>query len=153
MPEDSKSIPPKPITRPGRYGRIYTDILTEEKLHNLMSGKRGHYALAMWSLGLALVNKELSDGVVQPHQLRAIYGTRTDAKNLVRVGLWDEHPEGWYYHNYVEEGCGLTRDGVERLKIMGAISNCKREMKKKRPCVCGFHDELGNPIGDLVGDL
>lgn len=143
---------PKARRRPGRYGKVYADILTEDKLHDLMAGRGGRQAFAAWSLGLALVAKELTDGVVSRHQLRTIYASTADAANLVRVRLWDEHPEGWYFHNYVESGAGITRAEVEKLKRDGEVSACKGRVKHGKPCTCGEHNPTADPVADPTAD-
>lgn len=136
---------PRAKKRAGRYGKVYADILTEAKLHDLMSVRGGKNAFSTWSLGLALVAKELTDGVVMRAQMRTIYGTDQDAAALVRVGLWVEHLDGWYYVNYVESGAGITRAEVDSLKRQGEISACKGWMKSGRECVCGEHEQPDGP--------
>jgi len=145
--------PSKPKKRSGRYGKVYSDILTDTKLGVLFQQPGAHRAFTVWALGLALAAQQLSDGVVHKADLRTLHGSVKDAETLVFAGFWEIHGDGWRYVKYEEAG-NMTKAQVEHLKREGTISQCLRWMREKeQACTCGEHDEDGNRIANLVGDL
>jgi hypothetical protein len=143
--------------RPGRYGKLYADLLSDEKLLDLMQRRAaGKSAFAVHALALAWQALHLKDGFISPHVLEgALYGTRSDANALVKCGLWSEVPGGWEIHGYAE--ANLTKADVALRSLQGRIDICRRYMREGKPCSCEHHsptgDLVGDPIGDLVGDL
>lgn len=139
--------------RSGRYGKIYADILTDAKLGELMEHRRGYSAFTAWALGLAWSSQHLKDGVIPRAALKSLYAKPADADLLVKVGLWEVHPDGWAYVKFIESG-NLTKADVEHLRREGEIGQCKRWMKDKgRACTCGEHTPTGERAPALVGDL
>ena len=44
----------------------------------------------------------LTDGVIHRSDVEWLGGTHADALALVEAGLWDEHPDGWVFHEWCE---------------------------------------------------
>ncbi len=59
-------------------------------------------ARAVWVTALSWCMDQLTDGFVPTHVLTTLGGTRTDARNLVNAGLWEEVQGGWVFHDWLD---------------------------------------------------
>lgn len=147
--------------RSGRFGKVYSDLLSEENLSTLMGGRRasntrrqaGKAAFGVHALALAWQALHLRDGhvsliVLEDH----LYGETRDAELLAAAGLWTVTEDGWHICGY--EKSNLTKEDVLTRALQGEIDACKRYMTEKaRTCTCGHHTDVGDLVGDPVGDL
>lgn len=76
---------------------------------------------ALWTSAGSWCSFNLTDGHVPSYALSMLQAKPADARELVRSGLWHEHPEdGWMFHDWAEYQ--PSRDKVIE----------KREKAKKR---------------------
>jgi len=68
-------------------------------------------AVALWARAGAYSAGHLTDGVVKGSTLRLLASDRDHAVELVLAGLWDEHPDGYVFHDWVDYQ--PTREQVE----------------------------------------
>lgn len=62
-------------------------------------------AWTIWIHGLTYAGRNLSDGLIPSGMLNRLCNTKRPtqaAAELVASGLWDETPEGWMIHDYLE---------------------------------------------------
>lgn len=147
--------------RSGRFGKVYSDLLSEEILSTLMGGRSakrarrqaGKAAFGVHALALAWQALHLRDGHVSRIVLEdKLYGDESDAEALVAAGFWTPTGDGWHINGY--EKSNLTREDVLTRSLQGEIDACKRYMNEKdRACSCGHHTPVGDLVGDPVGDL
>lgn len=142
---------PRRKLRSGRYGRIYCDVLTDDRFAALLERANGFRAFTVWGLGVAWGNLHLEDGRVPRSTLKTLRGRPSEAQALVDVGLWEVTDDGWRYVKWAE-GNWLKADTLV-ASLEGQIDQCGRWIDKGRECSCGYHDETGEVIGDPVGDL
>lgn len=57
-------------------------------------------ARALWVTALSWSMDQLTDGHVPAHVLAVLDGTRAEAADLVRVGLWHTTDDGWVFHDW-----------------------------------------------------
>lgn len=148
------SAPARRKKRSGRFGKVYSDLLTEESLGDLMRrGQAGKAAFGVHALALAWQALHLRDGFIPVGVfMDKLYGKPADATHLVTYGFWTEAPGGWQIVGY--EKANLTRADVLTRSLQGEIDACKRYMTEKdRACTCGHHTDVGDLVGDPVGDL
>ena len=143
---------PRRRLRSGRYGRLYCDILTDDKKNALLEmGAVGYRAFTLWSLGTAHATQHKSDGLIRRASLKTLAGNVSAAEALVAVGLWERDGDDY---RYVKWAAGnYLKAEIDAQSLEGAINQCERWMDKGRECSCGHHDADGNAIGDPVGDL
>lgn len=72
------------------------------KVLELLSMRDGFRAVVVWDASIAYAARHGTDGVIRPSVLPRIHGRKADAERLVKVGLWDEHPEGWAVHDFAD---------------------------------------------------
>lgn len=139
--------------RAGRYGKVYSDLLTDPKVLALMQARGGHRAFAVHAFALAWCALHLTDGHIPTSALSGLWGKRTDADNLVAAGLWepDEDGDGWRIVGYGD--ANLTRLDVRVTSLKGQIDRCRGWITRGRDCSCGHHTSTGELVGDPIGDL
>lgn len=81
----------------------------------------GNAAMGLWVRAGAWSSQMLTDGLVPSHMIEQL-GTASQARALVRVGLWEECPAGYIFHEWDERQ--PTRVEVEASR--------EREREKKR---------------------
>jgi len=74
----------------------------------------GPRARALWVSALSWSMDQLTDGVIPSHVLPVLGGSRRDAGDLCRSGLWEEHPEGWVFHDWADYQPSKARILAER---------------------------------------
>lgn len=75
----------------------------DDKLHSHPKARRaGLEAMGLWSLAGSHCMDYLTDGVVEAWFVEAWPRGTKLAAQLVKVGLWDVHPEGWRFHDWDE---------------------------------------------------
>lgn len=73
------------------------------KILELLTMRDGFRAAVVWDASIAFATRFGTDGVILPSVLPSIHGRRSDAARLVKVGLWDERPEGgWCVHDFAD---------------------------------------------------
>lgn len=100
------------------WGKIYGSLHSSIKWQRATPEARGLWTTAMsWSIDQG------TDGVVPSDSLRFLGGTKRAASKLVEVGLWEVHPEGWRFHDWLDHNVSdqqiqdqrkATRDRVQR---------------------------------------
>jgi hypothetical protein len=138
--------------RSGRYGKVYADLLSDPKLTDLMLHRaEGKQAMGVHALALAWCALHLTAGNIPRSTLSVLYGCPRDAAALVAARLWEVTPDGWFISGYTE--ANLTKIDVQQRSLQGSIDICKRYMADGKRCSCGHHSQMGDLIGDPIGDL
>ena len=75
--------------------KVDDKLYTHRKVRSLSKG-----ALALWVLAGSYCADHLTDGVVQPSDVGWLGGTDDEVAELVEAGMWDEHPDGWEFHDW-----------------------------------------------------
>jgi len=57
-------------------------------------------ARALWTSAMSWCADQGNGGSVPPHMLRFLDGTPAEAKDLVRVGLWEKDGDGYAFHDW-----------------------------------------------------
>lgn len=57
-------------------------------------------ARSLWVTAGSWAADQCTDGLIPRHVLTRLDGRPTDAADLVRVGLWETHPDGWSFHDW-----------------------------------------------------
>ncbi len=117
-----------------RWAKIDVGFFRNPKA--LAAGKDGR---ALYLAGLCWTVEQLSDGHV-PNNALAIIAAQADVKarpavrTLVRVGLWDEAPDGWAIHDFevFNDASEVIRKRVESGRKGGqrAQANSKQVLKQ-----------------------
>lgn len=79
-------------------------------------------AIALWVSAGSWSMCYLTDGLVPPHALTILRGSKQAAQELVDAGIWDVTPDGYLFHEWNEYN--YTKSQVEDFK--------KKERDKKR---------------------
>lgn len=78
------------------WGKIYSTLHGSLKWRRATKGAR-----ALWTTALAwCVDQEKTDGVVPAYMLRVLDGTKSEARTLIDVGLWEETAAGYRFHDW-----------------------------------------------------
>lgn len=75
--------------------KVDDKLYTHRKVRALSKG-----ALALWVLAGSYCADHLTDGVIQPSDVGWLGGTDEEVAELVEAGMWDEHPDGWEFHDW-----------------------------------------------------
>ncbi len=79
------------------------DALAEHpKVDELLAERDGPHALALWLLAGCWSASQLTDGVIPSGRVKRIPFGKKGARALVRVGLWEEIPEGYRFHDWAD---------------------------------------------------
>lgn len=98
------------------------------KVLELLTMREGFRALVVWDASIGYATRYGTDGVIRPAALSRIHGRRADAERLVKVGLWDEHPEGWLVHDFADyqQVSVISEAKREQHRAGARQTNCKR---------------------------
>jgi hypothetical protein len=98
----------------------------DDKIHSHPKARRaGLAAMGLWSLAGSHCMDYLTDGIVEHWFVDSWPEGRKLAAALVDAGLWNEHPQGWTFHDWAEfqptrdkvlSGRAATRERVERWR-------------------------------------
>ncbi len=76
---------------------------TDDQLHAHPKPRRaGLAAMGLWTLAGSHCMAYLTDGVVERWFVDSMPDGTKLARKLVTAGLWDEHPDGWVFHDWAE---------------------------------------------------
>ena len=76
---------------------------TDDQLHAHPKPRRaGLAAMGLWTLAGSHCMAYLTDGVVERWFVDSMPDGAKLARKLVTAGLWDEHPDGWVFHDWAE---------------------------------------------------
>lgn len=104
------------------------DWYQHPKVLELLSMRDGFRAAIVWDASIAYAVRNATDGVIRVAVLPTIHGRRVDADRLVKVGLWEEHPDGYLVHNFAhyQQTSQVTAE-IRAAKQRAAIKgNCVR---------------------------
>lgn len=97
------------------------------KVLELLTMRDGFRAAVVWDASIGYATHYGTDGVIRRVALSRIHGRPVDAERLVKVGLWDEHPDGWVIHDFADyQQTSLVSDDVRQKR---------REASRKGHCV------------------
>lgn len=94
----------------------------DDNLHSHPKARRaGLEAMGLWALAGSHCMSYLTDGVVEGWFVEAWPRGAKLAAQLVKVGLWEVHPDGWSFHDW--DGFQPTREKVlaEREKTKARV--------------------------------
>jgi len=75
----------------------------DDKLHSSIKWRMAsRSARALWVTSLSWCMDQLTDGHVPTEMLRVLDGTKRDANDLVRVGLWEAAEGGYVFHDWAD---------------------------------------------------
>lgn len=109
--------------------RLDSNIASHDKTLAALGMRGGKGSLAVYMFALAWSGGHSTDGHIPAAALPMLHGTPADAATLVRVGLWDECPEGgWNIHNYAQrQELALVTEVKRRSQRLAALrTNCQR---------------------------
>lgn len=89
--------------------------------------REGFRAAFVWHASIGYATLHATDGVIRASALPALNGRRADAERLVKVGLWDEHPEGWRVHDF--------GDRQQSAQVTAQIRTHRQAAARKGNCV------------------
>ena len=76
---------------------------TDDQLHAHPKPRRaGLAAMGLWTLAGSHCMAYLTDGVVERWFVDSMPDGTKLARKLVTAGLWEEHPDGWVFHDWAE---------------------------------------------------
>jgi hypothetical protein len=81
--------------------RLDTQMPHNPKIVELVAAKK-HRAAFIYIASIAYAGGHGTDGYIPEHSLFLIHATKTDAKDLVTVGLWIPAPAGWCINGWDE---------------------------------------------------
>lgn len=117
----------------------------DDKLHSHPKARRaGLAAMGLWSLAGSHCMDYLTDGIVEAWFVESWPDGRRLADKLVTVGLWDEHPDGWAFHDW--QKYQPTAEAVKEKR--SARSEAGRKGAEKRwadkPIANGMANAIAN---------
>lgn len=92
----------------------------------------GPRARALWVSGLSWCMDQLTDGHVPAHVISVLGGTRRDAGDLVRAGLWEEADDGWQFHDWLDYQPSRAQVLAERKAAADRQKRAREKAKAKR---------------------
>jgi hypothetical protein len=106
------------------------------KVLELLTMREGFRSLVVWDASIGYATQYGTDGVIRPAVLSRVHGRKADAERLVKVGLWDEHPDGWAVHDFADyQQTTFVTDAIRSAKRVGAAKgNCIRWHGDKCGC-------------------
>lgn len=104
------------------------DWFQHPKVLELLSMRDGFRAAVVWDASIAYAVRNQTDGVIRSAVLPTIHGRKVDAERLVKVGLWDEHPDGYVVHGFAEyqQTSQVTAEIRATKQRAAAKGNCVR---------------------------
>lgn len=110
--------------------------LVDDKLHSSVKWRTASKGgRALWTTALSWCMDQLTDGRIPREMLKSLDGTKRDANDLVRVGLWEETEAGFVFHDWFDyqpdaasirakrekESAGGLRGNHERWHVKRAL--------------------------------
>ena len=89
-------------------------------------------ARGLWAGAVSWCMDQLTDGAIPEHVVRALGGTRKDAADLVRTGLWEEAETGWIFHDWLEYQPSREQILAERAAAAARQKKARDRAKQKR---------------------
>lgn len=92
-------------------------------------------ARALWTSAGSWSAGQLLDGYVPESALRILDGTKREAEDLVRVGLWERADAGWRFHGWIDfqptraSVVEKRRKDADRLKAWRDRKDAERDEK------------------------
>jgi hypothetical protein len=124
--------------RPGTFVLLAHDLYRHPKV--LALAHDGHHrSILAQVLALSWCGDNRTDGWVPDYALTAIMARRSDAEQLVAVGLWERDTGGWWIHGWLEWQ-DTNRDRESRTERMRALANLRHH---------GHPDGPGPNVTDL----
>lgn len=87
-------------------------------------------AVALWVMAGAYCADHLTDGVIQPSDVDWLGGTQDEADELVDAGMWDEHPDGYEFHDWAAYQPSRSKVEENRAKERERIANWRAAKKQ-----------------------
>lgn len=114
----------------------------DDKIHSHPKARRaGLAAMGLWGLAGSHCMDYLTDGVVERWFVESWPKGVKLAGELVAVGLWDEHPDGWQFHDW--DDYQPTRD-----KVLTERAATKERVERWR---AEHRNATGNGVTNGVG--
>lgn len=111
-----------------QWYRKDSDWYMHPKIAELITMRDGFRAAFVWDASIAFATRFGTDGRVKPSDLPSLQGRKADAERLVKVGLWDEHPDGgWLVHGFAEY--------QQLSQVTAQIRETKQRAASKGNCV------------------
>ena len=131
----------------------------DDKLHSHVKWRRASKgARALWTTALSWCCSHPSDGFVPGDMLRTLDGTKKEADDLVRVGLWIREDDGYRFHEWSERNPDATSIKARRdaESQAGTLGNHRRWHAKRGVKVagcehCASGTRSGNPTTTRIG--
>lgn len=92
----------------------------------------GPRARALWVSALSWSMDQLTDGVIPTHVLPVLGGSRRDAGDLCRSGLWEEHPSGWVFHDWADYQPSKAKIMAEREAAVERQRRARQKASEKK---------------------
>lgn len=108
--------------------KVDDKLYTHRKVRALSKG-----ALALWVLAGSYCADHLTDGVVHPSDVGWLGGTVHEVDELVASGLWDEHPDGWEFHDWDHYQPTKTKVEERRRAERERVAAWREAQKQSRP--------------------
>lgn len=97
------------------WGAVDDGLHSHVKWRRASKGSR-----ALWATALSWCSQQGNGGEVPEDMLGYLDGTPIEAHGLVRVGLWDETPGGWRFHQWEERNPdAASASALKRSKAEG----------------------------------
>jgi hypothetical protein len=108
--------------------RKNVDWIDHPKVLELLAMRDGFRALVVWDASISYATWHGTDGLIRPSVLPRIHGRKVDADRLVKVTLWDPHPEGWTVHDFADyqQLSQVTATIRTARSIAGSKGMCRR---------------------------
>ncbi|AUG28774.1 MULTISPECIES: hypothetical protein [Microbacterium] len=124
----------------------------DDQLHSHpKAGRAGLAAMGLWALAGSHCMSYLTDGVVERWFVESKPNGVKLAAALVKAGLWDEHEDGWVFHDWdefqptSEKVLEDRADARERMRKVRA--NKKANVQPNEPEVSPMTDLLARQAG------
>jgi hypothetical protein len=105
------------------------------KVLELLTMRDGFRAYFVWDSSIAYATEHGTDGLIRAHVLPLLQARKVDAARLVKVGLWDEEPDGWRVHGFAEYQ--QTSQVTEQIRTNRAAAGRKGMCVRWHGAACG----------------
>lgn len=100
----------------------------DDNLHSHPKARRaGLAAMGLWSLAGSHCMHYLTDGVVEAWFVESWPDGTQLAARLVKVGLWDEHADGWVFHDWDEYQPTAAQVKAERAATRERVAKHRKQ--------------------------
>jgi hypothetical protein len=130
------------------WGKVDDKLHSSPKWRGCSKGAR-----ALWVTSLSWCMDQLTDGRVPVGMLAVLDGTKREAGELVRVGLWETVEGGWVFHDWSEYQPDAASVKAKRIaeSVAGAEGNHIRWHEKRGITVDGCEFCRPKPSGTRSG--